>query len=280
MQFPERKSRQEVVRVLRTYVEVVAAAAGDPFARWDLDPTTPLSGHQYRDAVAWTVAREHYEARPWLNAIGPAEDVALLVGELLRGRRGALDVEPDGITVPHGTIPLLDAELRPPEHGDWVWWWTDREPPVRAGEDRAAWLDLDAAAVDGAHAAGSTVRDELVALLAVANPTASTEPGDSSVRSWMGIRDATGRLVACAADRPSVSAVPHLASIATHPDARGHGLGAAVTAAITRHGFTVRGAPAVTLGMYASNDVGRALYTRLGFRAAHHFTSGRLPHQP
>ena len=65
MQFPDRKSQQEVVRVLRTYVEVVAASAGDPFARWDIDPTTSLSGHRHRDAVAWTVAREHYEARPW-----------------------------------------------------------------------------------------------------------------------------------------------------------------------------------------------------------------------
>ena len=42
------------------------------------------------------------------------------------------------------------------------------------------------------------------------------------------------RLVAVAADEPMRPDVPHLASIATHPDVRGTGLGAAVTAALTR----------------------------------------------
>ena len=66
--------------------------------------------------------------------------------------------------------------------------------------------------------------------------------------------------------------VPHLASIATHPSARGRGLGALVTAALTRR-LLDEGAPVVTLGMYADNDVARRMYLRLGFRCDHRWSS-------
>jgi ribosomal protein S18 acetylase RimI-like enzyme len=82
-------------------------------------------------------------------------------------------------------------------------------------------------------------------------------------------------LLACAADTSGVAGVGHLSSIAVHPDARGKGLGAAVTAALTRALFA-GGCDLVTLGMYASNTVGRALYDRLGMTDEHRFTSGPL----
>ena len=66
--------------------------------------------------------------------------------------------------------------------------------------------------------------------------------------------------------------VPHLASIATHPDVRGTGLGAAVTAALTRQ-LLAEGHEVVTLGMYADNVVARRMYLRLGYRCAHEFSS-------
>ena len=48
-----------------------------------------------------------------------------------------------------------------------------------------------------------------------------------------------------------------------------------MTAALTRQLFD-EGADIVTLGMYADNASGRALYDALGFRDEHHFTSGPL----
>lgn len=66
--------------------------------------------------------------------------------------------------------------------------------------------------------------------------------------------------------------VAHLRAIATHPDHRGRGLGADITAAVTRRGLDA-GAPAATLGMYSENDVARRLYERLGFRVGQAFAS-------
>ncbi|MDP9407681.1 MAG: GNAT family N-acetyltransferase, partial [Actinomycetota bacterium] len=53
------------------------------------------------------------------------------------------------------------------------------------------------------------------------------------------------------------------------------GLGKAVTAALARQLFE-DGRDVVTLGMYADNPKGRALYDALGFRDEHPFTSGPL----
>lgn len=102
----------------------------------------------------------------------------------------------------------------------------------------------------------------------------STGPG--RVLQWVGIRDDEGALIACAAHTERVRGVPHLASIATHPQWRGRGLGSAITGGMTRR-LLAEGAPVVTLGMYADNDVARRMYERLGFRCEHRFTSRSLP---
>ena len=60
-----------------------------------------------------------------------------------------------------------------------------------------------------------------------------------------------------------------------HPDARGQGLGSAITSALTRQLLT-EDCDVVTLGMYAKNTAGRALYDGLGFCDDHRFTSGPL----
>ncbi|MDP9436340.1 MAG: GNAT family N-acetyltransferase, partial [Actinomycetota bacterium] len=93
---------------------------------------------------------------------------------------------------------------------------------------------------------------------------------------WVGVRDrATGGLLAVAADTSGATGVGHLSSIAVHPAARGRRLGTAVTAGLTRRLFD-GGADLVTLGMYADNTAGRALYDGLGWRDEHRFTSGAL----
>jgi predicted GNAT family acetyltransferase len=60
-----------------------------------------------------------------------------------------------------------------------------------------------------------------------------------------------------------------------HPGARGRGLGKAVTAGLTRRLFG-EGCDVVTLGMYAHNSTGRAVYDALGYADEHRFTSGPL----
>jgi ribosomal protein S18 acetylase RimI-like enzyme len=256
------------VRPLHDHAGLIAAAPpGDSFARWNVDPALPLSGYgdDAGTAVAWTVVREHYEHRPWLNAVGSPVAAAELVGELL-STPDALDVVPAGLTVPAGAVGALPDDVRPADTGAWSWWWTSGVPPVQPGEEAVAELDV----------AAPEVHDELVALLEH-SPTASAAADDDTVRLWVGVRDAQGVLVACAADRPYVEGVPHLASITVSAAARGQGLGSAVTAAITRRALVDEHAPVVTLGMYTSNDVGRALYRRLGFTESHRFESGLLP---
>ena len=265
-----------MIQRVERYDQVVALTGGDPYARWTVDPSLPLDGGARDGAVAWTIRREHYAQAPWLDAIGPPAAVAELVADLLTGQHGlrALTPTPRGITVPHLALPLLEEDLRPPEYGDWNWWWTDTLPPHEPAEREVQLLPV---------ATDPLVRGEVAELLAEASPTASADAAEPTVRTWCGSRDRAGRLVACGADRPMVHGgrvVPHLSSIATHPDARGRGYGGAVTAWLIRYALSVQGSPVATLGMYADNDAARSVYRRLGLHAAHHFTSGNLPPPP
>ncbi|AEV87314.1 GCN5 family acetyltransferase [Actinoplanes sp. SE50] len=67
---------------------------------------------------------------------------------------------------------------------------------------------------------------EVSALLAESFPDSYAVPGGPGVRRWAGIRDATGRLVAVAADAWSTTETGFLAGVTTRPDLRGRGLAA------------------------------------------------------
>ncbi|MDP9392853.1 MAG: GNAT family N-acetyltransferase, partial [Actinomycetota bacterium] len=164
--------------------------------------------------------------------------------------------------VPRGAPALLPAALRPTQPEDWDWFWTRTPPPAQDGEPRVRWLD-------------DMADDTLRSFLKASSPRYSAEPGDRHVRRWCGIVDGDGSVRATAAWTEYVAGVPHLASIATHPDARGRGLGAAVTAWITRE--LLRSHDWVTLGMYADNETARRMYRRLGYRDEHLMTSGEVP---
>ncbi|WP_460433367.1 GNAT family N-acetyltransferase [Angustibacter speluncae] len=234
----------------------LTAADDDPYLRWQVPPDAVLERWDDPEGVA--LLQQGRQGVPVLTVVGtPATAVRLAPAAL-----EAHDVH--RTTLPRGAVEALDRHA--PEaaarlHGgaDWDWFWTASAPPAQPGEDAVVRL-LDA-------------DDEVRDLLAVSSPRHSAVPGTPGIERWMGLREnGSGRLLACAANEPFRPGVPHLASVATHPDVRGRGLGAVVTAAITR-GLLDDGFPVVTLGMYADNDVARRLYLRLGFTCAHEFTS-------
>jgi GNAT superfamily N-acetyltransferase len=236
---------------LASAAEILVATGHDPYARGSL--RRPLArGWMAGRAVAWMGidAEEHVS---YLNSLGPPAEVGALLADLLPelppGQR---------LTVPRGTPAHLPAWVSL-DGTDWDLRWLGAPPPIQPGEDAVEPVEDDA---------------EIEALLIASSPTASAKPGDPAVRRWIGIREGS-TLIACAADTSAATGVGHLSSIAVHPSARGRNLGGIVTAALARELFD-DGCDIVTLGMYADNTYGRAMYDRLGFADDHRFTSGPL----
>jgi predicted GNAT family acetyltransferase len=82
-------------------------------------------------------------------------------------------------------------------------------------------------------------------------------------------------LVAIAAVTSMRAGIPHLGSVATHPDWRGRGLSRDLCSRLTRDALA-GGAPAVTLGMHAANRPARAVYSSLGYEVGYRWASGRV----
>ena len=236
---------------LGSAAEVLVATGHDPFARSSL--RRPLvRGWAGDGATAW-LGVDPDDRTPYLSTLGSPPAVAALLADLLP------ELPPrQRVTVPRGTPVHLPAWVGL-DGTDWDFRWLGAPPAVQPGEELVR-PEQDEEAVKE--------------LLTAASPTASAQPGDVAVRGWVGIRDGDA-LVACAADTSGSTGVGHLSSIAVHPSARGRGLGKAVTAALTRRLFE-SGCDLVTLGMYAVNSTGRALYDGLGYADDHRFTSGPL----
>lgn len=238
------------VTTLTSAAEVLLATEHDPYVRGSLR-RPDVAGWAGHDAVAWR-ATDAQERTPYLMTLGPPPAVARLIEALLPELR-----DQTRVTLPRGTAPLLPAWVAL-DGTDWDFRWLGAPPALQPGEERVEPLEAS----------------DVGALLAVASPTASALPGDPGVRRWVGVRGPEG-LLACAADTSAATGVGHLSSIAVHPDARSQGLGAAVTARLMRDLFA-DGCDLATLGMYAENTAGRALYDHLGMADAHRFTSGPL----
>ncbi|WP_245714923.1 GNAT family N-acetyltransferase [Micromonospora inyonensis] len=150
-------------------------------------------------------------------------------------------------------LPRLgSADLAGPlpiaRHHDWDFLWATAAPPHQPGDPRVVRLtasDLPA----------------LTALVDEAFPTSTSRPGDPRVVDWYGIR-AGDRLVAAGADR-SRGGIGFLAGLTVAPAERGRGLGAALTAGMTRALFARY--DHVALGVYTHNVGATRLYRRLGF---------------
>lgn len=137
--------------------------------------------------------------------------------------------------------------------GDWDWMWTDAAPPSVAGEERVVALD-------------PADRDEVTAFLTAESPRTHGQPFARDEQVWVGVRGTDDELLACGGMEPSTAGTPTLAGIAVAAAARRSGLGAAVTASLTRRAVADTGVAA--LGMFADNDAARRVYHRLGYRTA------------
>jgi ribosomal protein S18 acetylase RimI-like enzyme len=96
----------------------------------------------------------------------------------------------------------------------------------------------------------------------------ATKPGPFSSRTpelgrYSGVRDSTGRLLAMAGERLRLPGYVELSGICVAPDARGQGLGAALTLHLARAALARGEAP--FLHVFPDNPAA-ALYARLGFR--------------
>ncbi len=232
-------------------------ADDDAFLRWNVRRGTLLQRWDTADCAG--VLQLGRTGAIVLTVVGIPEAAARLVTEVVtsNGR------QPHRVTLPRGSVEVLartapEVATRLVEGAEWEWMWTSTAPPGQPGEDRVL-------ALDTADEAGIT------ALLATASPRHTAVPGGRGIERWVGVRDERG-LVAVGANEPICPPVPHLASIATLPEVRGRGLGAAVTSSLTRS-LLDEGHPVVTLGMYSDNPVARRVYERLGFRCDHRFSS-------
>lgn len=249
--------------------EDAAARAGgpgpDPFLRWQLAPSAVHRA--WRCGAATGVLADRRRGRS-LVVVGPAQDAAALVTGVLDEAAPAL------VTLSRGTPGVLAAER--PDLGarlvggdDWDWFWTSTAPARRLpGEDDVVELEVGTAGAPGPDA------EAVRALLVEANPRSSVQPGDAHAQRWVGVRQGRDVVACVASTADDGGPAPHLAAVATRPDVRGRGLGAAVTAAVTR--LLLHEAPVVTLGMYADNDVARRMYERLGWTCSHRFSSRRV----
>ena len=235
-------------------------------------PTDPYLEYCLADAQVETylidgdhvgiVRRGRRSGETWITALGEDDRrVLALVDALSLGRTI------DGIHVFDDVYECLPSRLRIPDPGHWSIWLLDpADLPIDID-------DIVAEARDIAH------DDPRIDPLLAHSDSAYLFAGDPKVSRWVGV-ESEGLLLAVggasALPGQPESAVPHLVSICTHPDARGRHFGRAVTGRLAKDALE-RGAPAVYLEMYAGNAPAAALYRGLGFHERGRYRSGFLP---
>jgi GNAT superfamily N-acetyltransferase len=218
---------------------VLAAAGFQPYAR--LTGTGEVTGYRGPDLLAWV-------------GIGPWGPIVCALGEPDAALAFAVAVRAAGADQGAGWMHLPrvpaagTAALPVTLQDDWDFLSATAPPPAVSGEDLVEPLDPDADPAIGD-------------LLDAAFPTTTSRPGDPRVRRWYGVRDGD-RIVAAGADR-SRGGVGFLAGLAVHPEHRRRGLGAALTARMTRDLHAEFGI--VTLGVMCTETGPRRLYERLGY---------------
>ena len=262
------------------YAALLDALPGNDFLRWEI-PAEQVGAVWLAEGAAAFTARNAYNGRPWLFAVGEGLSVGDVVVEALGdlpepGQSWSGCPAEDascvvGMSVPPTVFDVLAEPWRPTRYEDYTWWILDRCPPPAAGEDRVLEVGAD---------------DPRLAALVSHSRSAYLLPGDRRARSWFAVEAAAtpgsapaagaGGLLACLTYEEHKPGVPHLASVVVDPTARRRGAGLALCTAVSRQLLT-DGAGAVTLAMYSANRPAAALYQRIGFRAAGRFKAGYIP---
>ncbi|MFU8854382.1 GNAT family N-acetyltransferase [Micromonospora sp. SL1-18] len=232
---------------------LLAAADHHPYARHALWQDHEARGWRRDGAVGWLLPPGQGPAGAALGAAGPALEVfAGLVGD------GTLHAG-QWLHLPRTAPEEVAGRLTVARLDEWDFLWTTTPPPPQPAEERVVRL------TEADHPA-------LAALIEESFPTTTSRPGDPRVVDWYGIRDGD-RLVACGADR-SRGGIGFLAGLTVATDRRGRGLGAALTAGMTRALFARY--DHVALGVFTDNPGAIRLYRRLGYTGTEPRTSVHL----
>ena len=249
------KPPELVVTRYDSYAELPARVRHDALLLLETDPAVLHGAWSVEGGYAFASV-DGYSGDPcWLSSIGSPEAVATLT-ELALGELGEKCY---GLTTPRGQDVTRWIGQRDPEQWDLMC--CEVEPPRQPGEERVARLE-DLAAVQG--------------FLDRVNPHHSVGADHPEMERWLGVADeASGELLAVGAFTRRRHGTAYLASIATAQEARGQGLGGAVTAALTRHAFA-GGDGLCTLAHFSPNEPARRVYLRLGYRTTHQMQSSRF----
>lgn len=227
-----------------------------PYLRRHVDASAIRGIWRYRDATVFAPLRDIGED-PGLVCLGDRDDLAVLLAELCQILR-----TPSHVSVTEEATDALPPQWPVPEWHGWTAFAVETVPHV-AGMDAVIELPLDRWA------------DTISTLLDESSPDGWGRPGRDDSR-WFGVQDVSGRrLLSVGGVRTSRAPSAHLSGIATHPSARGRGLGGSVTAVLTRVGFEA-GQPTVTLDAYSSNTPALRMYARLGYVVDARFQSGEV----
>jgi ribosomal protein S18 acetylase RimI-like enzyme len=243
---------------IESHSELLQVTGGDAFVRYDLPD--PLEHPAFALGGAVATLRYTHTRRLGLLVMGPPQEAGELVAALVGDQLLPADLA--HVTATRGSLEAAAAHLPAGRRSDWEWMYAASPPPVVAGESALVPLSSD-------H------REELDAFLAEHNARTDARPFQSAGQHWVGMRDATGSLVACGVREPGNSGYPVLSGITVDPARRGTGLGLAVTAYLTRAAIAERGVS--LLGLYSDNAVARRLYQGLGYGGDHLWSSYR-PH--
>ena len=246
--------------VKETTVAELLASTADPFVRHHVDPALVRAVWTLGDAVVVSGGRGRpgeVTPGPVFTCVGPAADLVPLMAAVATS-------EPPPWRVTNSIA--VDAQVpagwaRPGVHG-WHWMLTETCPDESAAADTVVVTDAD----------------EIDAVLDVSLADSFARPGAPGIETWVGVRR-EGRLLGVGALMRLPRGAGHLRGIGVLPEARGRGIGTAISAALTRRGIAT-GPGVCTLGVYTDNPTAIAMYERLGYRTVHTFTSGQVVPAP